>query len=82
MCQDTLQTKALCLHYVYLLFASCENSSTTFEICATSGYQFELTRSHPDLEHIRVLLAKNPYRGQDAEDPSRTVYTLQQLEVR
>jgi hypothetical protein len=58
------------------------SSCTTFEICATSGYQFELTKSYPDLEHIRVLLAKNPYRGQDAEDPLKTVYTLQQLEVR
>jgi Sister chromatid cohesion protein Dcc1 len=80
-CIRTCCKQALYVHYIHILFASHSNSSTTFEICATSGYQFELTKSHPDLENIRVLLAKNPYRGQDAEDPLRTVYTLQQLEV-
>ena len=48
---------------------------------AQSRYQLEMTKMHPDMEQLRMRLAQNPYRGADVEDPAKTVYTLQELQV-
>eukprot|EP00953_Heterococcus_sp_UTEX-ZZ885_P030778 16231-Heterococcus_DN1.PRE.5 len=79
--QCTVRTVSYAIYFRMVLASRhVANKHSTYTTCTFCVLHFELTKSHPDLEHIRVLLAKNPYRGQDAEDPSRTVYTLQQLE--